>query len=216
MGKLNLYYGTVKSATGGRHVMAWARSRDHALDLVEAALTTSEPVLGSVVGPLASLPDDVMRPGVFVEVPPAPKASLPRYCLPRSSSARTPGSPASTSMTLVRLDAPDTSVTALPLTPKAAATAASAACVALPSTARGRTRTTRAPACSPPTPGRDEPGCTRTVMRTRPVCRAGAGYDGRPGWLGASSGGSPWAGPAGPGATRRGRQVPSSPETGSQ
>lgn len=67
MGKLNLYYGTVRSATGNRHVMAWARSREDALDLVEAAITTSEPVLGSVVGPIASLPDDVMKPGVFVE-----------------------------------------------------------------------------------------------------------------------------------------------------
>jgi len=74
MGKLNLYYGTVKSATGQRHVMAWARSRKDALDLLEDALTTSEPVLGSVVGPLTSLPDDVMRPGVFVETPPARKA----------------------------------------------------------------------------------------------------------------------------------------------
>jgi hypothetical protein len=71
MGKLSLYYGTVKSETGdGCHVMAWAKSREQALDLVEAALTTSEPVLGSVVGPLASVPDDVMRPGVFVEVTP--------------------------------------------------------------------------------------------------------------------------------------------------
>ena len=61
MGKLHLYYGTVRSATENRHVMAWARSREDALDLVEAAITTSEPVLGSVVGPLASLPDDVMN-----------------------------------------------------------------------------------------------------------------------------------------------------------
>jgi hypothetical protein len=70
--KLNLYYGTVKSATGGRHFMAWADSREHALDLVEAALTVTGPVQGSVVGPLASLPADVMKPGVFVEVSPAP------------------------------------------------------------------------------------------------------------------------------------------------
>jgi hypothetical protein len=70
MRKLHLYYGTVKSATTGRHFMAWANSRDQALDLVEAALTVDEPVLGSVVGPIASLPADVMRPGVFVEVPP--------------------------------------------------------------------------------------------------------------------------------------------------
>jgi hypothetical protein len=67
MGKLNLYYGTVKSTVGKRHVMAWAKSREAALDMVEAALTTNEPVLGSVVGPLTSVPDDVMEPGVFVE-----------------------------------------------------------------------------------------------------------------------------------------------------
>lgn len=65
--KLNLYFGTVKSETGGRHVMVWANSREHALDLVEAALTASEPVEGSVVGPLASLRADVMKPGVYVE-----------------------------------------------------------------------------------------------------------------------------------------------------
>jgi hypothetical protein len=53
--------------------MAWANSREHALDLVEAALRASEPVLGSVVGPITSLPADVMKPGVFVEVRPAPK-----------------------------------------------------------------------------------------------------------------------------------------------
>jgi urocanate hydratase len=74
MGKLSLYYGTVKSRTGKRHIMAWAQSREHALDLVEAALTTSEPVLGSVVGPITSLPDDAMKPGVFVEATPAPRA----------------------------------------------------------------------------------------------------------------------------------------------
>jgi hypothetical protein len=71
MGKLNLYYGTVKSATDGQHFMAWANSREHALDLVEAALRATEPVQGSVVGPITSLPADVMRPGVFVEVKPA-------------------------------------------------------------------------------------------------------------------------------------------------
>jgi hypothetical protein len=71
--KLSLYYGTVKSADSGRHFMAWADSREHALDLVEAALTATGPVQGSVVGPLASLPPDVMKPGVFVEVTPAPK-----------------------------------------------------------------------------------------------------------------------------------------------
>jgi hypothetical protein len=71
--KLNLYYGTVKSATGGRHFMAWANSREHALDLVETALTATGPVEGSVVGPIAKLPDDVMKPGVFVEVKPPAK-----------------------------------------------------------------------------------------------------------------------------------------------
>jgi hypothetical protein len=71
MSKVNLYYGTVKSATGGRHFMTWATSREHALDLVESALTATEPVQGSVVGPIASLPADVMKPGVFVEVTPA-------------------------------------------------------------------------------------------------------------------------------------------------
>ena len=72
MKRLNLYYGTVKSATGGRHFMAWADSREHALDLAEAALTATGPVQGSVVGPVASLPADVMKPGVFVEVPTIP------------------------------------------------------------------------------------------------------------------------------------------------
>jgi hypothetical protein len=71
--KLHLFYGTVKSAAGGRHFMAWANSREHALDLVEAALTVTGPVQGSVVGPVASLPADVMQPGIFVEVTPAPK-----------------------------------------------------------------------------------------------------------------------------------------------
>ena len=81
MKKLHLYYGTVipvtggKSAASGRHFMAWANSRDQALDLVEAALTVNEPVQGSVVGPIASLPADVMKPGVFVEVPPATSAA---------------------------------------------------------------------------------------------------------------------------------------------
>jgi hypothetical protein len=74
MSKLHLFYGTVKSATGGRHIMAWANSREHALDLVEAALTANEPVQGSVVGPLMSVPANVMTPGVFVEVPAVPKA----------------------------------------------------------------------------------------------------------------------------------------------
>lgn len=71
MSRLRLYYGTVKSGTSGRHFMAWADSREHALDLVEAALTVAEPVQGSVVGPLMSLPSDVMKPGVFVEATPA-------------------------------------------------------------------------------------------------------------------------------------------------
>jgi hypothetical protein len=71
MNKVNLYYGTLKSSTGGRHFMAWANSREHALDLAEAALMASEPVHGSVVGPIARLPADVMKPGIFVEVPPA-------------------------------------------------------------------------------------------------------------------------------------------------
>jgi len=74
MSKLELFYGTVKSATGGRHFMAWANSREHAFDLVEAALTIPGPVEGSVVGPLMSMSDDVMKPGVFVEVTSAPKA----------------------------------------------------------------------------------------------------------------------------------------------
>jgi hypothetical protein len=70
--KLNLYYGTVKSASAGRHVMVWADSREHALNLVEAALTVTGPVEGSVVGPLTSLPADVMKPGVYVEAKPGP------------------------------------------------------------------------------------------------------------------------------------------------
>lgn len=73
MRKLNLYYGTVKSATGGRHIMVWANSREHALDLAEAALTVTGPVLGSVTGPLMSLPANVMKPGVFVEATLAPE-----------------------------------------------------------------------------------------------------------------------------------------------
>jgi hypothetical protein len=72
--KLHLYFGTVKSGTGGRRIMVWARSREHALDLVEAALTAAEPVQGSVVGPLMALPADVMVPGVYVEATPAPQA----------------------------------------------------------------------------------------------------------------------------------------------
>jgi hypothetical protein len=71
MSKLHLYFGTVKSATSGQHIMVWANSREHALDLVEAALTVNEPVQGSVVGPLTSLPANVMEPGVYVKVTPA-------------------------------------------------------------------------------------------------------------------------------------------------
>ena len=67
MSKLNLYFGTVKSVSGGRHIMAWANSRAQALDMVEAALGTPEEVEGSVVGPLMSLSSDVMKPGVYVE-----------------------------------------------------------------------------------------------------------------------------------------------------
>lgn len=66
--KLGLFYGTVRSANGSRHFMAWAQSREHALDLVESALTVNEPVQGSVVGPLMNVRDDVMTPSVFVEV----------------------------------------------------------------------------------------------------------------------------------------------------
>jgi hypothetical protein len=72
-GKLKLYYGTVKSPTGGRHIMAWATSREHALQLVESVLTSTEPVQGSVVGPLMSVPADVMKPGVYVEAKPPPR-----------------------------------------------------------------------------------------------------------------------------------------------
>jgi len=81
-----------------------------------------------------------------------------------------PGSPSATSTILVRPDAPATSATAPRRTPNAAATAVSAASVALPSTARALTRTIRAPACPPPTPGRAEPGRTRIVIRTYQVC----------------------------------------------
>ena len=70
MSTLNLYFCTVKSAAGGRHIMAWAYSWEHALYLIEAALTAAEPVQDSVVGPLMSLPADVMKPGVYVEATP--------------------------------------------------------------------------------------------------------------------------------------------------
>jgi hypothetical protein len=81
------------------------------------------------------------------------------------------GSPSATSITLVRPDAPATRLTSSRRTPNAAATAASAASVALPSTVRTLTRTTSAPACSPPTAGRAEPGQTRIVIHTCLVCR---------------------------------------------
>jgi hypothetical protein len=71
--KLSLYVGRVRSATSFRRVMVWAESRDHALDLVEAALTAAEPVTGSVVGPLMSLPADIMPVGVYVEATAAPE-----------------------------------------------------------------------------------------------------------------------------------------------
>lgn len=75
-------------------------------------------------------------------------------------------------MIFVRLAAPVTSVTSRRRTPKAAATAVSVAAVAFPSTARALTRTTSAPSCSPPTPGRADPGRTRIIIRTLPVCPA--------------------------------------------
>jgi hypothetical protein len=69
--KINLYVGTVQASSSSRRVMVWSDSRDHALDLVEAAVTTAEPVQGSMVGPLMSLPADVMPAGVYVEATPA-------------------------------------------------------------------------------------------------------------------------------------------------
>ena len=87
-----------------------------------------------------------------------------------SSRSSTPGSAPATSSIFTRLRDPATSVTEPWPTPNAAATEASAAAVALPSTARSLTRTTRAPSCSPPTPGRADPGRTRTAIRTAPVC----------------------------------------------
>jgi hypothetical protein len=47
--------------------MVWSNSRERARDMVEAALTATEPAQGSVVGPIASLPTDVMKPHVIVE-----------------------------------------------------------------------------------------------------------------------------------------------------
>jgi len=74
--KRSLFVGRVKSATSFRRVMVWAESREHALDLVEAALTTAEPVEGSVVGPLMSLPADVMPAGVYVEATPPARPDI--------------------------------------------------------------------------------------------------------------------------------------------
>jgi hypothetical protein len=71
-------------------------------------------------------------------------------CYRASSRSRALGSASATSSIFNRLRAPATSVTESRPTPNAAATAASAAVVALPSTARSLTRTTRAPSCCPP------------------------------------------------------------------
>lgn len=73
--KLSLYAGRVKTAASFRRVMVWAESREQALDLMEAALTAAEPVKGSVVGPLMTLPADTMPAGVYVEAAPARQAS---------------------------------------------------------------------------------------------------------------------------------------------
>jgi len=106
-----------------------------------------------------------------------------RFSYGPSSRPSAAGSAPATSTTLVRLDAPATSVTWWRRTPNAAATAAKAAAVARPSAARSLTRTTSAPSWLPPTPGRAEPGRTRTVMRTTPVCASFANVPGavRPG-----------------------------------
>jgi hypothetical protein len=93
-------------------------------------------------------------------------------CHCASSLWRTAGSAPATSIIFVRLALPVTSVTDWPWTPNAVATAARAVAVAWPSTARALTRTTRAPSCSPPTPGWLAPGRTRMVIRTIPVCPA--------------------------------------------
>ena len=95
-----------------------------------------------------------------------------------SGDARRPGSPAPMSTILVRLEAPETRRTALRRTPNESATAVSASSVALPSTARALTRTIRAPSCSPPTPGRAEPGFTRMVIRMQTVSTADPGQVG--------------------------------------
>jgi len=98
-----------------------------------------------------------------------PTCGLARSYRPSNCSS-TLGSAPATSSIFTRLRDPATSVTEPWPTPNAAATEASAATVALPSTARSLTRTTRAPSCSPPTPGRADPGRTRTAIRTAPVC----------------------------------------------
>jgi hypothetical protein len=88
---------------------------------------------------------------------------------PASSRETTAGSAPAMSTILVRLDASATSVTAPRGTPNAAASADRAALVALPPTARALTRTTSAPACSPPAPGCAEPGRTRMASRATSV-----------------------------------------------
>src|SRR5580658_8169587 len=87
-----------------------------------------------------------------------------------SSRSSVAGSAPATSSIFTRLRAPATTVTELRLTPNSAATKATAAAVARPFTARSLTRTTRASSWCPPTPGRADPGRTRTVIRTPPVC----------------------------------------------
>jgi hypothetical protein len=99
----------------------------------------------------------------------------PARFYPVSSRSSVAGSAPATSSTFKRLRVPATRVTEERLTPNAAATKASAAAVALPSAARSLTRTTRASSWCPPTPGREDPGRTRTAIRTRPVCAPYAG-----------------------------------------
>ena len=86
-----------------------------------------------------------------------------------SSRSRAARSAPAKSTIFLRLAAPATRVTACGRTPNAAATAAKAAAVALPSTAGALTRTISAPSCSPPTPGRADPGRTQMVIRITPV-----------------------------------------------
>ncbi len=123
--------------------------------------------------------ETIFNPGISMRPLPVGSATTPASCgVPQlgagaaSSAARTRGSPVSMSTILVRLDTPETRRTALRRTPNASATAASAASVALPSSALALTRTTRAPACSPPTPGRAEAGLTRMAIRMQPVSRS--------------------------------------------